>query len=65
MSQNNKFPNWMMIVWGLLAGGGGIGCFVIGTRIQGMISNVLYVVGIFLFYLAYIYLSYLWKKDKW
>ena len=54
-----------MIVWGLLAGGGGIGCFVIGSRIQGMISNVLYVVGIFLFYLAYIYLSYLWKKDKW
>ncbi len=54
-----------MIVWGLLAGGGGITCFVIGSRIQGMISNVLYVVGIFLFYLAYIYLSYLWKKDKW
>jgi len=62
---DNKFPNWMMIVWGLLAGGGGITCFVIGSRIQGMISNVLYVVGIFLFYLAYIYLSYLWKKDKW
>ena len=62
---DNKFPNWMMIVWGLLAGGGGIACFVIGSRIQGMISNVLYVVGIFLFYLAYTYLSYLWKKDKW
>ena len=54
-----------MIVWGLLAGGAGIGCFVIGSKIQGMISNVLYVVGIFLFYLAYTYLSYLWKKDKW
>ena len=61
----NKFPNWMMIVWGFIALAGAIGCFVIGSSIQGMISIILYVVGIFLLYLSYIYISYLWKKEKW